>query len=152
MTENGEAKVKPGERAKAVVAVETLLRILRKATERYPEDDLETILVLLTVGAASTGSHLRDPAVLAQLDVGSLPDALHKPISGRAVAQSTGLARETVRRRIDALVASGRLQRDARGVRTREGALLRNRNLEFVRFLIQELNVGTARMGRFDPV
>lgn len=153
MSRDGEAEVvKPGERAKALVAVESLLRIARKAMDCFPEDDLETILVLLTVGAASSGSHLRDPAMVVQMDTTPVPDALHKPISGRAVAQSTGLPRETVRRRIDALVAAGRLTREPRGVRTSEGVLLKNRNLEFVRFLIQELNSSSVRMGRYGSV
>lgn len=152
MTRNGEVEeIKPGERARALVAVESLLRIARKAMDCFPEDDLETILVMLTVAAAAGGSHLRDPAVMAQMDVGALPDALHKPISGRAVAQSTGLPRETVRRRIDALVAAGRLTREPRGVRTSEGVMMKNRNLEFVRFLMQELNSSAVRMGRYGP-
>ncbi|KQW82229.1 hypothetical protein [Brevundimonas sp. Root1279] len=151
MTMDGEAEVKPGERARAVVAVESLLRIARKAMDCYPQDDLETILVLLTVGAASSGSHLRDPAMLAHMDTEPVPDAQHKPISGRAVAQSTGLPRETVRRRIDALVAAGRLTREPRGVRTSEGVLMKNRNLEFVRFVIQEMNSSAVRMGRYGP-
>ena len=142
--------VLPGERAKAVTALEVVLRILRKAVDCFPDDDLETILVFLTVAAASSASHLRDPALLASLDGSPLPDHLHKPISGRAVAHSTGLPRETVRRRIDALVASGRLTREARGVRTSTGVISRNQNLEFARFVINELNNAPARMSRFD--
>ncbi|GAA0643732.1 hypothetical protein [Brevundimonas lenta] len=143
-------RVLPGERAKAVAALEVLLRIMRLAVDCFPDDDLETILVLLTVAAASSGSHLRDPAILASMDGGPVPDHLHKPISGRAVAQSTGLPRETVRRRIDALVSAGRLTREARGVRTSTGVITRNRNLEFSRQLIQELTSASARINRYD--
>lgn len=145
-----DIEVKPGERVRAVAAVEVLLRIWRQAVDCFPEDDLETILVYLTVAAASTTSHLRDPGLIADLDGAALPDALHKPTSGRAVAEATGLARETVRRRIDALVLSGRLVRDARGVRTVTNSMTLNRNLEFLRFLVHELNAAPGRIGRFD--
>ncbi|HZV84267.1 MAG TPA: hypothetical protein VFF48_04690 [Brevundimonas sp.] len=146
-----DPNVRPSERVKAMVAIETLLRIWRQAVDCFPDDDLETILVYLTVAAASASSHLRDPAVMAKLDDGPLPDQLHRPISGRAVAEATGLARETVRRRIDALVASGRLLRDARGVRTISGSISHDRNLEFLRFLTRELTAASARLKRFDP-
>lgn len=147
-----EAQVGPGERVRAVAALEVLLRIWRRAVDCFPDDDLETILVYLTVAAASTTSHLRDPGLIAELRDGPLPDRLHKPTSGRAVAEATGLARETVRRRIDALVASGRLVRDERGVRTITDSINLNRNLEFMRFLTHELTAASARIGRFDPV
>ncbi len=150
MAGDDTAEVRPGERVKAVAALEVLLRIWRQAVDCFPDDDLETILVYLTVAAASTARHLRDPALLANLDGGPLPDALHRPTSGRAVAEATGLARETVRRRIDALVASGRLVRDARGVRTISDSISLNRNLEFMRFLIHELTTASGRLARYD--
>lgn len=146
-----DAEVRPGERVKAIAAVEVLLRIWRHAVDCFPDDDLETILVYLTVAAASTTRLLRDPSLLAELAGGVLPDFLHKPTSGRAVAEATGLARETVRRRIDALVASGRLARDSRGVRTISGSINHGQNLEFLRFLIYELTAASGRIGRFNP-
>jgi len=144
-----ELEVRPGERIKAVAALEVLLRIWRQAVDCFPDDDLETILVYLTVAAASTTRHLRDPGLIEELDDGPLPDRLHRPTSGRAVAEATGLARETVRRRIDALVASGRLVRDERGVRTIADTISLNRNLEFTRFLVHELTTASGRLGRF---
>ena len=147
-----DLEIGPRERVKALVALEVLLRIWRQAVDCFPDDDLETILVYLTVAAASTTSHLRDPALIAHLDGGALPDHLHKPTSGRAVAEATGLARETVRRRIDALVASGRLIREERGVRTMTDTISLNRNLEFMRFLTHELTTAAGRIARFDPV
>lgn len=150
MTGDDTGKVRPGERVKAVAALEILLRIWRQAVDCFPDDDLETILVYLTVAAASTTRHLRDPALLLKLDGGPLPDDLHRPTSGRAVAQATGLPRETVRRRIDALVTSGRLVRDTRGVRTIADTISLNRNLEFMRFLIHELTTASSRLARYD--
>ena len=149
--ERDEPTVGPGERVKAMAAMEALLRIWRQAVDCFPGDDLETILVYLTVAAASSSSHLRDPEIVAGLDAAPLPDHLHRPTSGRAVAEATGLARETVRRRIDALVASGRLARDSRGVRTVSGTITHARNLEFVRFLTREMTLASDRLRRFDP-
>jgi len=149
MTDEDQA-VGPGERVKAIASVEILLRIMRKAIDCFPDDDLETILVALTVAAASSGSHLRDQNLLQRLGGEALPDDLLKPTSARGVAQSTGLARETVRRRITALVEKGRLTKDERGVRTLSGAITRNRNLEFSRFLIHELTTAHSKLARFD--
>ncbi len=141
----------PRERFKAVAAIEVLLRVWRHAVECFPDDDLETILVYLTVAAASASSHLRDPELMTELNGGPLPDHLHRPTSGRAVAQATGLARETVRRRIDALVASGRLVRESGGVRTISDTLGRDRNLEFARVITRELIAAPDKLRRFDP-
>ena len=138
-----------GERAKAIAAIEILLRILRKASDCFEGDDLETILVMLTVAAASSGKYLRDVGLLESLGTDPLPDHLHKPTSGRSIAESTGLARETVRRRLKTLVAEGRLLGDERGFRTVSGSLTVNRNLEFVRFMIAELNAAPQKLARF---
>lgn len=146
-----EDQIQPGERIRAVAAVEVLLRVWRHAVDCFPDDDLETILVYLTVAAASASSHLRDPELILSLDNGPLPDHLHKPTSGRAVAEATGLARETVRRRIDALVASGRLVREAGGVRTISDTLNLNRNQQFARLVTRELIAAPDRLRRFDP-
>lgn len=145
-----QSGVLPGERAKAIASLEILLRMIRKAVDCFPEDDLETIVVALTVAVASSGRHLRDPAILDLMTDENLPPDLLRPTSGRAIAEATGLPRESVRRRIDQLVAAGRLTREAGGVRMSEGALQRNRNLEFVRFLIQEMDTASARIRRFD--
>lgn len=146
----GDAVVEGGERARAIAGIETLLRILRQAVDCFPGDDLETILVYLTVGAASSGRHLRDLALIESLGEAPLPDHLHRATSGRSIALSTGLPRETVRRRIKALVEAGRLVRDGDGVRTASGSLTHNRNLEFVRFLVRELDGASTRLARYD--
>ncbi|WGM46768.1 hypothetical protein KOAAANKH_01641 [Brevundimonas sp. NIBR10] len=137
------------ERAQAISAIEILLRLVRKAHDCFEGDDVETILVILTVAAASAGKHLRDPELLEALKTHSLPDHLHQPTSGRSIADSTGLPRETVRRRLKALVEAGRLVKDARGYRTLSGMLTRNRNLEFSRFIIGELKAAPHKLDRF---
>lgn len=141
-----------GDRARALAAVESLLRMLRHVRDCFPDDDLETVLVYLTVVSASAGAHLRDPDLLASLGDKPLPAQFLRPTSGRSVADSTGLPRETVRRRIDALVADGRLVREGGGVRSAEGAMHIGRNEQFVRALIQEISGAPARLARFDAV
>lgn len=144
--------VTPGERARALVSVEVLLRMLRHVRDCYPDEDIETVLVYLTVVCASVGAHVRDPELLASLGKSDLPVQFIRPTSGRAIAESTGLPRETVRRRIDALVARGWLARDGRGVRSVEGTMHIGRNREFVQAIIQELNGAPARLARFDSL
>ncbi len=144
--------VTPGERARALVSVEVMLRMLRHVRDCFPEDDLETVLVYLTVVCASVGAHVRDLELLASLGETDLPVQFIRPTSGRAIAESTGLPRETVRRRIDALVARGWLARDGRGVRSVEGTMHIGRNREFVQALIQEINGAPARLARFDSL
>lgn len=143
--------VLPGERAKTVQAVEILLRMLRIALDCYPDDDLETIVVFLTVASGSAGQILRDPEVLKTVDEGPLPDALFRPISGRAIAASCGLPRESVRRRLDQLVAQGRMIREPQGFRLMSGAISRPGNLEFGRAIIRELEAAPRRLARLNP-
>ena len=137
------------ERARGIASIEILLRILRKASDRFQGDDLETVVILLTVASASTGRYLRDYGTLEALGTDPLPGHLHRPTSGRSIAESTGLPRETVRRRLNALVADGRLLKDERGFRTVSGQMTINRNMEFVRFMTAELNTASQKLARF---
>ena len=147
--QNDPTAVAFNERAQAIAAIEIFLRLVRKACDCFEGDDVETILVILTVAAASAGKHLRDPELLQSLGTQSLPDHLHQPTSGRSIADSTGLPRETVRRRLKALVEAGRLVKDARGYRTTTGMLTRNRNREFARFIVGELKAAPQKLDRF---
>ena len=142
--------VLPGERAKSIMAVEILLRMLRAASDNFPDDDLETVVIFLTVTAGSAGQAIRDPVSLRLVDNAPLPDELFRPISGRAVAASCGLPRETVRRRLDQLVAQGRMHRDERGFRVISDTMSRGGNLAFGRGLIRELETAAARLARLD--
>lgn len=137
------------ERAKGIASIEILLRILRKGLDCFEGDDLETIVVLLTVASASTGRYLRDYGTLEALGTDPLPGHLHRPTSGRSIAESTGLPRETVRRRLNGLVADGRILKDARGYRTVSGGMTADRNMEFVRFMTAELNAASQKLARF---
>lgn len=150
-TSEPQPVVLPGERAKTVQAVEVLLRMLRTALDCYPGEDIETVMVFLTVASGSAGQVLRDPEILRTIDDGPLPDALFRPISGRAIAASCGLPRENVRRRLDQLVAQGRVVREPQGYRLRSGAITEPGNLEFGRAIIRELESAPRRLARLDP-
>lgn len=140
----------PSDRAKAVAAAESLLRLLRHMKDCFPDDDFETVAVYLTVATASAGHTLRNPALLVDLAGGPLPDDLQLPTSRRAIAAATGLPRETVRRKLIGLVASGRVVEDEGGVRIPTDTLHRDRNREFADRIISELALAGRRIAQFD--
>lgn len=145
--------ITPDLRKKAIPACEVLLRLIRAitATQRSDLADLETSVIYIAVACASGSGALRDPAVLEMLDAGlPIPDAARQPVSRRAIAESTGLPRETVRRKIGVLIEKGFLVEDGAGVRTPPDPLSHHRNLEFVRELIHELERAPARLARYD--
>jgi DNA-binding Lrp family transcriptional regulator len=78
-------------------------------------------LIVVGVTQANVEQVLRDPALqraYATYDAPP-PDALRRPITVNAVAQSLGLPFETVRRRVQRLTVLGVFNVDAAGVRTR---------------------------------
>lgn len=140
--------VQPGERLQALRAVEILLRIQRLALDHFPGDDLETVAVFLTVAAASMAPVHRDEAALKIMQSDPLTPDWYRPISGRAVAASTGFARETVRRRLEHLVQAGQIDRVDGGYCLAAASLSRGQNLAFVRALIHELEVAHQHLTR----
>jgi hypothetical protein len=83
-------------------------------------------LIVLTVAISTVQKYMRqpvpDPAYRASVP---LPDTLSGGISRRAIARSTGLPTETVRRCVEELVAIGRLEiLSAQMVRTPPGSIL----------------------------
>ena len=114
-----------------LIVLEGLLRVMRAAGDSYGHD-YEAILIYWSVVVASVGRYLRndDQTKLIEIDGGPLPEEAHHPVSARAIAEATGLPRETVRRKIAALVAGGYLAQDSRGVRTLPGLLDQRGNAE----------------------
>ena len=110
--------------ANGLIVLEGLLRVMRAAGDTYGHD-YEAILIYWSVVVASVGRFLRndDQIKLIENDGRPMPEDEHHPVSARAIAEATGLPRETVRRKIAALVADGYLAQDSRGVRTRPGLL-----------------------------
>jgi hypothetical protein len=125
--------------ANGLIAVEGLLRILRAAGDAYGHD-YEAILIYWSVAIASVGRILRsDDLNLLMESGGPLPGEAHHPVSARAIAEATGLPRETVRRKIAALVAAGHLAQDSRGVRTLPALIDQRGNKGFVLLAAREI-------------
>src|ERR1700756_54358 len=88
--------------ANGLIVLEGLLRIARAAGDNYGHD-YEAILIYWSVVVASVGRYLRNDDLIAT-GGRPLPEEEHHPVSARAIAEATGLPRETVRRKISALV------------------------------------------------
>jgi biotin operon repressor len=133
--------------ANGLIVLEGLLRIMRAAGDTYGHD-YEAILIYWSVVVASVGRYLRsvDQLKLIESGGGPLPPEEHHPVSARAIAEATGLPRETVRRKIAALVAEGYLAQDSRGVRTLPGLLDQRGNGLFVAQTSREIKRMTQAM------
>ena len=132
--------------AQGLITVEGLLRIMRAAGDAYGHD-YEAILIYWSVAIASVGRFLRSDDLITLIESGGpLPEEDHHPVSARAIAEATGLPRETVRRKIAHLVADGHLVQDARGVRTFPGLLNQRGNEVFVRQAAREIKRMSAAM------
>lgn len=105
----------------------------------------EDVLIVLTVALGNVQRMLRnpDPEGLAVSTALVEQDRII-PVSRRAVARATGLPRETVRRRTNALVASGHLLEWNQGLRTARRLVLAAPIREAIHAML-ELAAGTAR-------
>ena len=126
--------------ANGLIVLEGLLRIARAAGDTYGHD-YEAVIIYWSVVVASVGRYLRNDDQIKLIEGGGqpLPEEEHHPISARAIAEATGLPRETVRRKIAALVADGHLAQDSRGVRTLPGLLDQRGNGLFVATASREI-------------
>lgn len=123
-----------------LIVLEGLLRVMRAAGDTYGHD-YEAILIYWSVVVASVGRYLRNDDQTKLIETGGapLPVEEHHPVSARAIAEATGLPRETVRRKIAALVADGYLAQESRGVRTRPGLLDQRGNDHFISVAAREV-------------
>ncbi|MHB8528112.1 MAG: helix-turn-helix domain-containing protein [Caulobacteraceae bacterium] len=106
-------------------AVEFAVRYMREAAHLF-DNDYETAMIFLAVLEANGRQNIRAAWFRGDYaDVHkALPPELARPISRQAIAQSLGLSRETVRRKIAALIKQGFLVADERGgVITARGAI-----------------------------
>lgn len=94
--------------------IELLLDLLYYVRNFYGDVDLETLLVLLCVSDATMRPFMLD-ALQAQkvMPLPKPPDDIRGSISRRAIADKTGLPRETVRRKTLELTEKGFLMVDA---------------------------------------
>jgi len=134
-------------RRRTITASEALLRILNKAVSTYGSD-LDIFVVFLTVTCASTSSAVRNAELAAEPPAGHVPVGYYRGISRRAIAASTGLPRETVRRKIAALIERGDVVEHGAYVRIRQGLLEQEHHLGFARTMIHEFVRGAAELSR----
>jgi hypothetical protein len=132
--------------ADGLIALEGLLRILRAAGDTYGHD-YEAILIYWSVAMSSVGRLVRNGELAALIEsTEPVPEEAHHTISARAIAEATGLPRETVRRKIALLVRDGHLAQDARGVRTFPPLLEQRGNSPFVQLAAREIKRMAAAM------
>lgn len=133
-------------RRKTIASSQALLRIMHKAVSTYG-GDMDSVVIYLAVCCANVGGALRDVELAANPPPpGPMPQGLYRAVSRRAIAASTGLPRETVRRKIAVFIERGELVAEAGGVRIPDGLLEDRRNFEFAQTLIQEFTRTGARL------
>lgn len=136
-------------RRQTLIASEALLRVMREALDTY-DDDLESIIIYLAVSCACVGAAMRDPDLTATMPPGPMAARYFRPVSRRAIAASTGLPRETVRRKIAAFLARGDLEPHGSGVRI-PGRLLEDpRHARFATAMIREFVKTGAALSPID--
>lgn len=95
-------------RPRVYAASELFLDMLWSVRSRAPEMDLETLLIFLVVNEAAMRPLLVGPkARLDLIDDPSPPDEARGSLSRNLIADRSGLARETVRRKVNALIEAG---------------------------------------------
>jgi hypothetical protein len=130
---------------------EAVLRILHHALATYG-GDLDSIVVYLAVSCASVGGALRDPrAAESPPPPGPMSPHHYRPVSRRAIAASTGLPRETVRRKIAAFLERGVMVAEGGGVRIPDGLLEDPKNFEFARTMVREFVRTAAQLEALAP-
>lgn len=135
-------------RRKTIASSEALLRILHEASDTYGPD-LDAFVIYLAVTCASVGGALGDRELAENPPPpGQMPERYYRAVSRRAIAASTGLPRETVRRKIAAFVKQGILTLDGAGVRIPAGVLEEPRNFAFAQTLVHEFTRTGANLAR----
>jgi len=95
-------------RPRVYAACELFLDMLWSVRSRAPDMDLETLLIVLVVNEAAMRPLLVGPkARLDLIDHPRPPDEARGSISRNLIADRTGLARETVRRKVNQLIDAG---------------------------------------------
>ena len=92
------------------------LRIVEEYRQVYGDDN-DRVMIILAVVASTLERALRSDETGEFSDLRQvLPDEQMAPCNVASIAVATGLARETARRKVNALIADGILRRDRRGV------------------------------------
>lgn len=137
----------PGFGLQSLAASEGFLRIAQAAIEQY--GDIEEFMAYLAVLAAAAGAVSRDPVLSARFGGREpIPDENLRAVSARAVALSTGLSRETTRRKLAQLVADGHLVRTSAGIRPPRDVMAQRQNMKFARLIVSEILQTAKRIER----
>ena len=139
-------------RRRTLICCESILRIMHDAVGLY-RGDLEAFIIFLAVTAASVGGAHRDAELLHNPPPPGrrLGAQYFRAVSRRAIAASTGLPRETVRRKIATFIDEGLLVAQGSYVRIPPDVLEHPRNLEFARMLAAEFSRTAAQLERIPP-
>jgi hypothetical protein len=109
-----EAKVDPETRYRAFAGIELLLDLLHSSRSVF-QVDLESLLIYLCVAEATMRPLMLTPNVPAEvLSQAQPPEDYRGVISRLLVSDRTGLARETVRRKVKILLEMGLLTEDSK--------------------------------------
>jgi hypothetical protein len=112
-------------RTLGIYSIEYLLRTLRNLGPLF-DFDYERMIITLSVSMGNV-QHLMNPTeqLAPYEDLSTIiPAEMQRPVTRLAITRATGLPRETVRRKVAALIEAGFLIKDDRGgVRLRPGAL-----------------------------
>ncbi|MDR3507681.1 MAG: hypothetical protein P4L64_07280 [Caulobacteraceae bacterium] len=110
--------------------------------------DLESMLIVLSVALGNIQPVMNSPELVERYDDIALlvPEEYQTPMSRLSITRSTGLPRETVRRKVAGLIETGHLIEDARrGVRIAPGLFI---NSEPFRNAIAANEIDLARLVR----
>ena len=125
-------------RLKGIIVCDGLLRLCRLASDNFG-NDLDRFVVYLAVISAGASHFQRDPKLRSRYaGEEPLPDDLRLGISRRAIADSVGLPRETVRRKIAGLIAEGHVVEEGGLVKARGPVVEQGRNQEFLIAALKE--------------
>lgn len=99
-----------------VFGIGKLFLTLQDAMSRESGMNPNELLIYITVSVANVQKLMRERTIPAEFYAsGVLPREWVVPISRNAIASATGLPRETVRRQVGKMIASGLLMEDERG-------------------------------------
>lgn len=113
---NQSNRLPEGLRAQLFASLELFLDLQHVIRSRFPEIDLESLLICCVANEAAMRRLLVGPNARPDLfDDPSPPDEARGSISRNLIAERTGIPRETVRRKVNQLIETGILYESAQG-------------------------------------
>lgn len=132
-------------RALGIYSMEYLLRTLRNLGPIF-NFDYERAIIALSVTMGNVQHLVNSPDLEPYADLSTIiPPELQRPVTRLAITRATGLPRETVRRKVAALIEAGVLIKDQRGgVRMTPGLL----NVDPMRDAVEQNDADVRRLVR----